>query len=97
MIFKAVRGETGAIIDFEWVLANPAAVRAAGRPLAELLRHRLSELYPESWPLGLFDHYVRVVETGEPLVVEQHFQRDGLPRWSMVSMVKLGDGLTINY
>jgi len=97
MSFKAVRGETGAITDFEWTLANPAAVRSSGRPLSELLGHRLSEHYPESWPLGLFDRYARVVETGEPATHEQHFQRDGLPRWSMVSMVKLGDGLTVNY
>jgi len=97
MVFKAVRGAEGKIIDFEWLLVNPAALRAAGRPLSEFLGHRLSELYPESWPLGLFDRYAHVVEMGEPQVVEQHFERDGLPHWSMVSMVKLGDGLTVNY
>jgi signal transduction histidine kinase len=97
MVFQAVRDEAGALIDFHWLLVNPAAVRAAGRPLSDLLGRRLSAVYPESWPLGLFDRYVQVVETGEPQVFEQRFERDGKTRHSMVSVVKVGDGFAASY
>jgi signal transduction histidine kinase len=97
MVFKSVRDGAGTIVDFEWLLVNPAGLRASGRTLAEFLGHRLSEHYPESWQLGLFARYVRVVETGEAETIEQHYQRDGMPRWIMASAVKLGDGFVINY
>jgi signal transduction histidine kinase len=97
MVFQAVRDEAAALIDFQWLLINPAAVRAAGRPLSDLLGRRLSAVYPESWPLGLFDRYVQVVETGEPQVFEQRFERDGKIRHSMVSVVKVGDGFAASY
>lgn len=97
MVFKSVRDAAGTIVDFEWLLVNPAGLRISGRTPAEFLGHRLSELYPESWQLGLFDRYVHVVETGEPQDIEQHYHRDGLPRWTKASLVKLGDGFVVNY
>lgn len=95
MVFKAVRDAAGTIHDFEWLLVNPAGLQ--GRAPGEYLGHRLSELYPESWGLGLFDRYVRVVETGAPDSFEQHYVRVGRPRWIRASLVKLGDGFVVNY
>lgn len=95
MVFKSLRDATGALVDFEWRLVNPAGLQ--GRTPDQLLGRRLSEVYPESWPLGLFDRYARVVETGTPDAFEQHYQRDGQPRWTRASIVKLGDGFVINY
>jgi signal transduction histidine kinase len=97
MVFKAVRDGEGRITDFEWVLVNSASLRTTGRPLSDFLGHRLSEVYPESWELGLFDRYVSVVETGEPLTFEQRYERDGSARWSQASLVKIGDGLAISH
>ena len=92
MVFAAVRDAAGAIVDFVCLLINPAGQRSTGRPLSDFLGRRLSIVFPESWPLGVFDRYVQVVETGEPQIFEQHFVRDGKPRCSMVSVVKIGGG-----
>jgi signal transduction histidine kinase len=95
MVFKSLRDATGTVVDFEWSLVNPTGLQ--GRPPGELPGRRLSEVYPESWPLGLFDRYARVVETGSPDAFEQQYERDGQPRWIRASLVKLGDGFVINY
>ena len=97
MVFQAVRNVAGAIVDFEWLLVNPAGLRSAGRPLSDFVGHRLSEVYPESWDLGLFERYVRVVESGSPMTFEQRYERDAQARWTMASLVKIGDGLAVSY
>lgn len=97
MVLKAVRDEAGKIVDFEWLMVNPAGLRNAGRPQSDFIGRRMSEIYPETWTMGLFERYARVVETGEPLVLEQRFQRKGQPRWARASATKLGDGLVLCY
>jgi PAS domain S-box-containing protein len=97
MVFQAVRNVAGAIVDFEWLLVNPAGLRSSGRALSDFVGHRLSEVYPESWDLGLFERYVRVVESGEPMAFEQRYERDAQARWTMASLVKIGDGLAVSF
>jgi diguanylate cyclase (GGDEF)-like protein/PAS domain S-box-containing protein len=70
VILTAVRDDTGAIVDFEYVAANPAACRSVGVSREELVGQRLNELYPAEALTGRFDLYVRVTETGEPEIWE---------------------------
>jgi len=97
LIYQSVRDAAGAVIDFRCLLANPAAVRASGHPASDYIGLLLSEIYPQSWQVGFFDRFVETVETGEPQVFEQCFERDGKVRWIRASLVKIADGLALIY
>ena len=70
VIERAVRDESGEIVDFviEWM--NNSPVDVAGRRREEMIGRRISELYPVLAGGELIAGYRRVVETGEPLVVD---------------------------
>ena len=97
MVFSAVRGSAGRIVDFEWVMANPAAVRSVGRTPEDLVGRRLLDLTPGNRDTGLFDAYVNVVESGAPWRTEQYYEHDGIVAWFDIAAVKLGDGFVVTY
>jgi PAS domain S-box-containing protein len=97
MAFQAVRDRNRNIVDFQWLTVNPAAERMAGRTQTQLLGKRLLEEMPGNREMGLFDAYVRVVETGEPLEQEFYYNQDGIDAWFFTTTVKLGDGLTVTF
>ncbi len=100
VIDSAIRDETGRIVDFRIEYANEAFSRLSGLTHEELVGHRILELFPGRRANGQFDAYVRVVETGEPLVrnsirdheVSDRSDPDGFGRDFEVSVTKLGDG-----
>jgi two-component system cell cycle sensor histidine kinase/response regulator CckA len=63
-ITSAVRDDAGRIVDFRRDYANPAMGVISGVPANEQVGHTLLELFPAHVANGLFDAYVRVVETG---------------------------------
>jgi PAS domain-containing protein len=71
---RAVRGAGGAITDFRWAFANPAATRLLDAPAAALVGHRLSEVSPQLLTEDLLEAYARVVEDRQPrgLLYRQH-------------------------
>jgi PAS domain S-box-containing protein len=97
MIFRAVRDETGPIVDFEWLYCNPSASRIVGRKAPELLGKRLLVEMPGNKETGLFDAYVRVVERGEPYSHEFAHDHEGLHRWLRAYAIKLGDGFSVAF
>jgi len=64
-IHRAVRDSSGAVVDLEIEYLNPAAVTIGSR--ADLIGRRMSEIWPDN---PMLMSYVRVVETGEPFVLE---------------------------
>jgi len=97
MVFTSVRDETNEIVDFEWVLVNPRAEELVDRSADELIGKRLLEEMPGNREEGLFDEYVRVVETGEPLEREIFYDHENLSAWYQVMAVKLNDGVAITF
>lgn len=97
MAFSAVRDEVGTIVDFEWLLSNPSACTTVGRTADYLISKRLIEELPGNKTDGLFDLYVQVVETGEPLQRQFHYCHDGLNTWFEIIAVKLGDGFAVTF
>lgn len=65
-IHRAVRDASGNVVDFEVEYLNPSSVVDAEQR-AELVGRRMSEIWPSTPTLV---HYARVVETGEPFVLE---------------------------
>lgn len=97
MIFESVRDEQGAIIDFRWRYLNPASEQMVGRTQADLLGKRLLEEMPGNRAEGLFDAYVRVVETGEVYQREFCYQHEGIDRWFRNTAAKAGDGFAVAF
>jgi PAS domain-containing protein len=71
IIESAVRDDGGRIVDFQIDYMNQVQIDVAGRPRDELIGRRLSEVYPATMESELFEQYVRVVETGEPLLIDE--------------------------
>jgi signal transduction histidine kinase len=101
-VFEAVRDADGAIVDFRWVYANPAAADMIGRSVEALCGSALLDVLPEHAPGGMFDVYVRVVETGEPFLEETLWYEDvwgdaelARRRAFDVRATKVGDGFVV--
>jgi PAS domain S-box-containing protein len=97
LALEAVRNAKGKIVDFRYLLINPAAEKMIDRPASDLLGERMLEHYPSFRTTGLFDRYARVVETGEPYHDEIEHRGDNLDGWYQVTAVKRGDGIAINF
>ena len=96
--YSAVRNSEGNIVDFQWLLINPAAEKFYGLLLNEIVGKNLLAELSQVRNNGLFDLYVSVVETGE--TVDQEFsyeqERDTIV-WLHIVAVKLNDGLAVTF
>jgi PAS domain S-box-containing protein len=65
-ILTPVRRGNGPILDFVWSYINPAAARALGREVAELIGRSVGTVLPRAWDApGLLARYVGVLESNE--------------------------------
>lgn len=100
VMLQAIRDQTGGIVDFLYVDANDAACRYTGLSYKELVGSRLLELLPGQARQGMFEAYCRVIETGEPLIIDDYrFVQDlavmlGEERRYDVRVVRIGDSLS---
>jgi diguanylate cyclase (GGDEF)-like protein/PAS domain S-box-containing protein len=97
VLLSATRDDQGQIEDFRYVEANRAACTELGRSLAELLSMSFLQMDPAAKSAGLIDMFVDVVETGEPLTLEDweypaHL-RNGQALYYDMSAVRVGDGI----
>ena len=93
----AVRDELGRIVDFTYTMVNQMVEQLSGLPAAQLVGQRLLVLFPGVRSSGLFEKWVAVVETGEPLHFFEHFQQGDVDAWYETRAVRLGDGLIESY
>ncbi len=98
----AIRDERGRIIDFRIEYANEAMATFNHVPAAVQIGDSLLRLFPAHRTSGLFDAYVRVVETGEPLVMDTVTYEDPNAAGGPIVLafdlraVKLGDGYVVS-
>lgn len=97
MAFRSVRDEHGQIIDFEWLLSNPTACDIVQRSKEELIGRRLLVEMPGNRQEGLFDDYVKVVESGQPHTRQFHYNHEGINYWFEHIAVRLGDGFVVTF
>ncbi len=97
---EAVRDAAGGIVDFVFVDANDAACDYNHRSWDEMSGTLLLETLPGHLETGIFAQYVRVVDSGQPLVA------DGLPYFNEflrqdricdVRGIRVGDGLSLTW
>ncbi|HEY9720620.1 MAG TPA: PAS domain-containing protein, partial [Oscillatoriaceae cyanobacterium] len=94
---QAVRDAQGRIVDFRFTLANPMSERMLFRTASEMIGRTLLELFPGNVESGLFERYVHVTETGEPIEVETFYHDARLEFWLNVSAVRVDDGVAITF
>ncbi len=96
--YSAVRNSEGNIVDFQWLLINPAAEKFYGLLLNEIVGKNLLAELSQVRNNGLFDLYVSVVETGETVDREFYYEheRDTIV-WLHIVAVKLNDGLAVTF
>src|SRR4051812_21027289 len=91
----AVRDAADRIVDFEYLFCNRAALALLGRRREDLIGRRLLELFPTHLTNGLFDAYVQVAETGEPLRYEFAFDDNGVAGEFEIVVSRAGDGYVL--
>ena len=98
VVLRAVRDRKGRIIDFRFVEANPLACAFNQLSHEQLIGRSLLAQHPASQRTELLQAYIHVVETGEPLILDdwiypQDVLGGSLRRYD-VRAVKLGDGIS---
>ncbi|HSK78568.1 MAG TPA: ATP-binding protein [Thermoanaerobaculia bacterium] len=97
MVYRSIRDDQGEIVDFEFLIVNPAALRMLSRPASDFLGRRMSEVYPENWKYhDLFRRYCDVVEERIPAFTDVLQHPESL-RWWQVSAAKAGDGFAVHF
>jgi PAS domain-containing protein len=96
MVLESVR-ETGRIVDFVWIYANDTAAAIIGKHKSWFDGKRLLEEMPGNRDEGLFDAYVRVVETGEPWVNELKYRHEGIDIYIRLVAAKADDGFAVTF
>ncbi len=93
MAFRSLRNEQGGIVDFEWVMANPASENITGISFNEVSEKKLSVALPFMNEDGLIDMLVNCVDKNEALNHE-YFSKDR-KKWLQMAAVKMEDGFAI--
>src|SRR6476660_10163507 len=94
--YKAVRKE-GVISDFRLAFANKAIETLIGINASRVMGNNIKALRTSVKDIDLFEKYVDVVESGQSSVFEAYFEDGQTQRWLLVSLVKMGDGLTASF
>jgi PAS domain S-box-containing protein len=94
-VYDALYDAAGQIDDFRFVAINEAGLRMSGYTREQLIGKTIWEIYPATGINGLFDQYVRVCQTGEPLSGEKYYPEYDL--WRAYTIVRVADGVMISY
>lgn len=69
-LLEAVRDSSGRVVDFLYRDINRACLRQQDRPIADFVGHSVVLVSPAVVDSGLLQFYIRCLETGEPLVLD---------------------------
>lgn len=103
ILMEAVRDDTGRIVDFVYRDANAAAQRPEnlGVPYDELIGLHIGAVFPLFLHSELFEFYVQVTETGEPLErLDFPYPPEllaGESTWWDMGLAKVGDGVAVTW
>jgi len=84
-------------VDFQCTRMNEAAETIVHKKAAEMLNRSILEVNPGNKDSELFNQYIRLVETGEPLKTENEYTRDGQTSTLAISAVRLLDGMVVTF
>ena len=102
-ILSSIRDSDGQLIDFRYEYINEAGCKMNQKAREEHIGRTLLKLFPEEKEIGLFDDYVEVIETGQPLVKEHVIYEpvyggsDRLKQAFDVQIIRLEDGIVVSW
>lgn len=91
-LLMAVRTPSGSIAEFRVGVANQRFAELMDQPLEHIHKLKLGQLANQLWGQQTLDNLIRVVETGEPVYVEQQRPDGG---WLALSVTKQEDSVVI--
>lgn len=95
-ILESVRNAQGEIFDFRFAFSNETGARLISSTPQFLQGKLLFQILPLWWANGLFEHYKRVVDTGERFEQEAPISDQAVKAsWLYRKVVKLEDGVAI--
>jgi len=97
LAFRSLRNEDGVITDFILALANKAAEGIFNRKAEEMTGRCLLGLFPGSLGEGVFDRYVRVVETKTGMDFEVFHGHEEVRSWFHLFAEPWDDGLVVTF
>ncbi|MEZ0539006.1 PAS domain S-box protein [Fibrella arboris] len=94
-VVSSVRGEQDQIIDFEYRLVNRVTEQTNNR--TDLVGKRYSAIHAGYKQAGIYDDFVQVANTGQPVERERHYIGEGFDNWYETIAVKLDDGVVFSF
>jgi diguanylate cyclase (GGDEF)-like protein len=91
---QAVRNSQGEISDFRCLLINPVIAKVFNHSHEELIGKLVFKKFIHCINANLFDNFIAIVETGEPLEADFYYPL-GKSCWYHFVAVKLADGFAI--
>jgi diguanylate cyclase (GGDEF)-like protein len=91
---QAVRDSQGKISDFRCLVINPVIAKVFNRSREELIGKLVFKKFIHRINADLFDSFIAIVETGEPLEADFYYPLHE-SSWFHLVAVKLGDGFAI--
>tara|TARA_R110002049_G_scaffold223308_1_gene394926 strand:- start:6 stop:3023 length:3018 start_codon:yes stop_codon:yes gene_type:complete len=92
---KSIRDHDGNIADFEIVFVNDRINPITGDIPEEIKNKKISEVFPNVFKNGIFNHLVAAIENDSPEHYEIPYYNNGQQQWFRATAIKLGDGVTI--
>lgn len=95
--FTAVRDDDGQVIDFVYRSFNQTSEDITGLKADQVIGQRMLELFPGVRTSGVFDHWVRLMESGNQERFQDKYSFDGFDFWYDTQATKYGDGFIQSY
>lgn len=96
-LFKPVMNETGDVVDFRFIIANPAFAAYVGQAPAALEGALGSTWFPGYLSNGVFDMYKRTYLTNEIHRQNIHYNVDGHDLYLDLMSTKVGDEVLVTF
>lgn len=91
-LFRAVRDDRRAIVDFEWLLTNKQWNDRYGSNVGK----RLLIENPAVVESGVWDKFLEVMDTGLPITHEHYYQHEQFDGWFLQTIAKADDGILLS-
>ncbi len=91
-LFKAVRDDQRAIVDFEWLLTNKQWNDRYGSNVGK----RLLTENPAVVESGVWDKFLEVIDTGLPITHEHYYKHEQFDGWFLQTIAKADDGILLS-
>ncbi|MCU0353561.1 MAG: PAS domain-containing protein [Cytophagales bacterium] len=97
VLYRAMRGEDGTIVDFVHELSNPVNAAVTGIAETELVGKTMREIFPDNWQNGTFELLAKAMESEQSVRIEHEYRSHGVSGWFDSSFIRQGDGVLFTF